>query len=38
MDISPINSTTFKTRLGDDEVIIGGKNPLVFEPHIEGIR
>jgi hypothetical protein len=35
MDISPINSTTFKTRLGDDEVIIGGKNPLVFEPEID---
>jgi len=34
MDISPINSTTFKTRLGDDEVIIGGKDPLVFEPEI----
>ena len=26
---------TYRTTLGEDEVIIGGKNPLVFEPHIE---
>ena len=24
----------YKTTLGEDEVLIGGKNPLIFEPEI----